>query len=373
MRFCFLLLIFTVFFSCQKKTNVNVLHHDVPCVSLQSDIKLSQLMSDSFLITPLETIDKSILGRINKIKKYKGEFYILSNDQWIFHFDEKGKYVSSLRKRGNAPDEYTYINDFDIYDIDGINQIWIADNQSIKIYNVDDLIYQREINFPFIVSKFKRLAKDEILIMNGTSDNSLFVVKETGEVVNEYLKKEIPYLLLRSIQFKNYSSNLCLFQLGISNDFVSYNIDSKNFDSGIFFDEEEMLISKKGLKELFEKKGQNFIMNFKDYKYIQSYFNLGNSTWFYIHDKEKKYMSKIVSGTSCVSVILYPENNLNNDLFDSNHFDFLTTLGFGESDNSLLLYMDVSSFADSMDSLSLKSGQCLSIKEDDNPFIIEFF
>ena len=368
-----LLYIFILLTSCQKESPVNTLFNEVSFLSKKSTTQLSQLMSDSILITPLETVDESILGKINKIRKYKNEFYVLSNDQWIFRFDEKGKYVSSLKKRGSAPDEYTYINDFDVYEIDGINEVWVADNHFIKVYNAEDFTFRRKINLPFIVSKFKRLSKDEILVMNCLNDKSLFVVNEAGKVVIEALNKEVPYLLYRAVQFKNYSSDLCLFQLGISNDYVAYDLRNKSFEYGRFFDEDNPLVSKKELCGLFDKYGQGFIMNFKDYTYIQSYFYANGNTWFYIKDKEKKYITKISPDKSSLSVMIYPHCDLRNDLFHINDFNFLTTLGFGESDNSLLLYMEVSSLEETPDSIILKNGQKIGIKEEDNPVIIEFF
>ena len=368
-----LLYIFILLTSCQKEPHVNTLFKEVSFLSKKSTTQLSQLMSDSILITPLETVDESILGKINKIRKYKNEFYVLSNDQWIFRFDKKGKYVSSLKKRGSAPDEYTYINDFDVYEIDGINEVWVADNHFIKIYNAEDFTFRRKINLPFIVSKFKRLSKNEILLMNCLRDKSLFVVNEAGEVVSEALDKEVPYLLYRAVQFKNYSSDLCLFQLGISNDYVAYDLRNKSFEYGRFFDEDKPLVSKKELCDLFDKYGQGFIMNFKDYTYIQSYFYANGNTWFYIKDKEKKYITKISPDKSSLSAMIYPHCDLRNDLFHINDFNFLTTLGFGESDNSLLLYMEVSSLEETPDSITLKNGQKIGIKEEDNPVIIEFF
>ena len=114
-------------------------------------------------------------------------------------------------------------------------------------------------------------------------------------------------------------------------------------------------------------------MNFKDYTYIQSYFYANGNTWFYIKDKEKKYITKISPDKSSLSVMIYPHCDLRNDLFHINDFNFLTTLGFGESDYSLLLYMEVSSLEETPDSIILKNGQKIGIKEEDNPVIIEFF
>ena len=137
--FAILFLALSFFSACQKKEQ-NVLFKEVSNINRCEDtIDLSRLITDSVRIIPLETNNESILGRINKIKKVNGQIYVLSNDQWIFHFNEKGNYISTLKKQGNGPDEYVYINDFDIYSESGHSEIWIADNQKIKIYDADSL------------------------------------------------------------------------------------------------------------------------------------------------------------------------------------------------------------------------------------------
>lgn len=334
-------------------------------------VYLSQLMTDSISIIPLETREESILGRINKIKKSKSHYYILSNDQWIFHFDENGKFISVLNKRGNGPDEYSYINDFDMYDIDNKSEIWIADNNNIKIYDADDLMFKKKISFSFIVNKFKRISKNEILIMSGQSDKSLFVVNEKGETTNLFLEKEIPYLLFRSIQFKSDQHSSYYFQLGVSNNYIVYDSEKHTFEHGSFF-QKSNLLSQKHLKHIFDKYGQNFIAYLKDYNYIQSFISSKDNTWFYIKSKDSNIISRVNKNQS-VSATIHPKHNIKNDLFNIDKFDFLTSLGFGESDDCLLLYMDQSSLPEDINQIITKNGQIIPVSKEDNPFIIEFF
>ena len=369
-----ILILITIFIfnACQIKQE-DVLFKDTPCVSKTfSPINLSQLMTDSILIIPLETKEESILGRINKIKKHKSHYYILSNDQWIFHFNENGKYISSLKKHGEGPNEYSYINDFDIYYIDNKSETWIADNNSIKIYDTNNSKFQKKISFPFIVNKFKRVNKNEILIMTGQNDNALFIANEEGEITNRFLKKEIPYLLFRAIQFKSDHHSSYYFQLGVSNNYIVYNSKDHTFKHGSFFHKNNLL-SKEELKDIFDKYGQNFIIHLKDYSYIQSFTNSKNSAWFYINNRNNKIISKIDHNSKTISAIIRPKHNINNNLFNVNNFDFLTSLGFGESDNSILLYMDLSSLPEDINHISTNNGQIIPISKEDNPFIIEFF
>lgn len=359
--------------SCYDK-HKNVLLKDKIAINKTSEkIYLSNLITDSFQIIPLETKEQSIIGRINKIKKVDNHFYILSNDQWIFHFDQSGKYISSLKKRGDGPSEYTYINDFDICKNNNNLEVWIADNNKIKIYDATNLSFKKEITFPFIVSKFKRMNKDEIIIMNGQSDKAIFITNNNGEIIDSFLNKEIAFLLFRAIQFKQFKQTSYIFQLGISNDYISYNSENHKFESGSFFHTKNKLLSQNSLKELFNKYGQNFVTHFKDQKYIQSFVNLNNTTWFYINDKDKKYISKTTSNKETISALIQPKQNIVNDLFNINDFTFLTSIGFGESENSLLLYMDLSSLPEGINELIIKDKDIIPISKDDNPYLIDFF
>lgn len=371
----FILLIAVIFsiISCQHRQENVLFKNNLSINKTSEKIYLSQLMTDSFKITPLETQEESIIGRINKIKKAEDHYYILSNDQWIFHFDQNGKYISSLKRRGDGPSEYTYINDFDICKSDNNLTIWIADNNKIKIYDATNCNFLKAITFPFIVSKFKRINENEILIMNGQSDKAIFVANSKGEILRDFLKKEIPFLLFRSIQFKRFQQESYIFQLGISNDYISYNSKSNRFESGSFFNSKNHLLSQKSLKELFNKYGQDFAMYFKDKKYIQSFINLNNNTWFYINNKDEKCITKITLNKESISAVIQPKQNITNDLFNINDFTFLTSIGFGESENSLLLYMELSSLPDNTKELTTINKYTVPIIKDDNPYLIEFF
>ena len=336
-----------------------------------STVNLSQLMTDNVTFTPLETRDESIIGKINKIRKNRGHFYILSNDQWILHFDERGKFVSVLNKRGGGPDEYSYINDFDIYTIDGKAEIWIADNQTIKIYNTEDWTFQKKLSFPLIINKFRRISKEEILIMSGQNEKSLFIASEEGEIKQSFLEKEIPYLLFRAVQFKQDQQNSYYFQLGVSNQYVAYHANTHSFEYGSFFGTNNLLTADM-LKDLFDKYGQSFIAYFKDYDHIQSFMSANGNTWFYIKSRGKNILTK-VNHEQSVSAEINPSATIKNDLFNVDEFDFLTTLGFGESDDGLLLYIDPSSLPDNVNQITTAKGQTMPATKEDNPIIIEFF
>ena len=115
-------LLFIFFASCSLSEKGEPALIDDFEICQQSECKLSELLTDSFRIVPLETSDESLVGEITKIKKYNHFYYVLSA-QTLFCFDADGKFVSKLEKQGEGPEEYIRIEDFDVYTIDGRTEI----------------------------------------------------------------------------------------------------------------------------------------------------------------------------------------------------------------------------------------------------------
>lgn len=371
--FCIYVLV-SFFCSCNQigeQQEVILLDEMASIKEASSVVPLSELLSDSCRIIPLETKDESLLGRINKIVKHKDDYYILSNDKWIFHFDKDGRYVSALKKLGSGPDEYTYISDFDVYTRNGIDEIWLADNNKIKKYNVSDLSFSGSIDFAFSVNKFKRISEDEILVMNGLTSKSLLLTNGKGEILSEYLKKEVPFLMLRGIQFIAAGTDLFIYQLGVSNSFVSYNAKDHKFEPGVFFNIDNNLMNQKELVELFRRYGQDFIIHFNEFKYIQSFITRKGNFWFNIGDHDKHFISRITQDKNVISIPITKES-IQNDLFNVENFTFLLTMSFGQSSNSVLMYMEASKVGD-IECIQMKNGETFPIDEEGNPYLVEFF
>ncbi|MDR2085829.1 MAG: 6-bladed beta-propeller [Dysgonamonadaceae bacterium] len=90
------------------------------------------LQYTSFIV--LETTNDNLISLIDKILFFKSHIYILDSKQGsIFIFDDKGKYLSKIDRRGEGPDEYITADDFVIDQLN--NQIQIYDGTSGHIIN----------------------------------------------------------------------------------------------------------------------------------------------------------------------------------------------------------------------------------------------
>lgn len=317
----------------------------------------SELFSSNFTATKLETNSSCIIGIIDKIKKLKNEYYIVSSGTSIFRFNEKGEFVMSLNNMGQGPEEYIRVEDFDVYEINGKTEIWISDNENLKIYDADNGIFIRKIKFPFVIHKFKRMENGHILLVTGQNDHSLTLTDERGKILSEYLEKEIPYLMFRTVQFVKYN-NEYLFQLGISNAYVSFNPETETFSKGTYSKENDFLTDKQ-LLELFSTFGVDFIREASNRSYLSNIIPLGNTVWFQIRHADKNYLSKISEGKMVSTEFSYGT--------------FQSTISVGDSENSLLLYLQPDQLQESGKTLIDKKGMAIQCQLDDNPIIVEFF
>lgn len=356
-QFFFIYLVCLFLSSCsnQKATEIVLIADLSP---KESQPKWTELFSDRYEITPLETTSGSLIGQIDKIRKFRNHYYVLSsNGKTIHHFDKDGKFVSSLNRQGQGPEEYPRIEDFDVCEADGKTEVWISDNKSLKVYDATDFSFKRKITYPFVIHKFKKMENSHVLLVTGQNENILTLVDKEGKIIAEYLKKEIPYIMFRPVQFVAYGSSY-LFQLGISNTFVSFNPQTEQFRMGHYVGGNEYL-SEKQLLEIFQTHGIDFIMEANQKNYINNLVTLGNTLWIQTHQNGKNYLTK-VEGSRQVST-------------EFSYGTILSCISDTESDDSLLLYITPDQLTEYAGEAKDKFGNMIKGELDDNPYILEFF
>ena len=355
-RIVYLLLLFPVLFaSCgSEQQDQEILFKNF---SIQEEpLDWNKLFTNHYEITPLETTADCLIGLIYKIKKLNGHYYIASGKN-IFHFDERGKFVAALDKQGQGPEEYTRIEDFDVYEINGRTEVWVSDNVSLKIYDAADFSFLRKIPFDFTIYKFRRLDNAHILLVTGQSENILTLTDGKGKILAEYQKKEIPYLMFRSVQFIKKDSRY-LFQLGIANRYIAFDTQKETFHKGTFVQDDTFLTDKE-LLELFASHGTDFIGEALKTNFINGLVFLDEIAWIHTSHSRKNYLTKVENG-SCISVPF-------------EYGSVLATVLTGDSDDSLLLFMNPDQLSEFGENLQDKFGNPISCAVDDNPCILEFF
>ena len=316
-----------------------------------------ELLSDKYTITPLETTPECLIGEINKIRKFKDDYYISSAGKSILHFNKQGKFIASLNRMGQGPEEYIRIEDFDVYEINGRTEIWVADNKNLKVYDAYNGSFLYKISYPFAIYRFRRMENNHILLLTGQNEYSLTLTDENGRVLSEYLKKEVPYLMFRSVQFVRCGSRF-LYQLGISNAYVMFDPQKETFSKSVFTKEKPYLTDNQLLK-LYETQGVNFIQEANKGTYICNIIPLNETIWAEIRHDNKNYITKIQNSNITSTEFAYGT--------------FLSSISVGDSDNSLLLYLMPEQLSDNEKPLYDKEGNEIKCEMDDNPIIVEFY
>ena len=120
-------------FSCNHYSRHEKADHEnlVICCYDTIDKHHPTVSIDDISYIPLETNDRSLIGSINKIIYRNQRFYIFDRmNMKIFIFDEKGKFLSVINKRGNAPGEYMEAIDIDV---DNEGHLYVLDNAKTSI------------------------------------------------------------------------------------------------------------------------------------------------------------------------------------------------------------------------------------------------
>lgn len=322
-------------FACADKEQTDVLYPTYK-LAKASDNTMQELFGAPKESIQLETSDSCLLGTIGKLVELENSYYALSNGQ-IYHFDGKGKHISTLSSRGQGPGEYTNIFDFDLF----INtqkevELWVCDTKAIVRYLLNDnqqWHYIGSLSFDYMIHKFHRIADNDILLMAGRNEHTLQHVDTLGNVKSSYLEKSIPFLTFKSVQFQPHKQQV-LFGLGPSNGYAALDTQTGEFKRGNFFDDSSLLSSVQ-VNELFAKYEYDFFGKLSEYKYLRTIRQSNDIIVAdYVEDKNRILTVMQSNGVS-KAVQLRPTATLK----EREYADFLMTLGVSLSHSDYILFV----------------------------------
>ena len=101
------------FFFCSCNRQVSSYNYPVLKVTLEeTQTSLFDIFEKAELI-PLETNRESLIMLVTKIKYHCNTFYLLDHRQGaLLFFDDTGKYIDKIHRKGQGPGEYQFIYDF---------------------------------------------------------------------------------------------------------------------------------------------------------------------------------------------------------------------------------------------------------------------
>lgn len=151
-------------------------------------IKGEQIFEDSARFIPLETNEECLITKIDKLIRYKSDYYILDKDmEAIFRYDQDGHYQGKLDRKGEGPEEYVSLMDFQIEN-DKLYALSFS-RKEIMIYHLPSFSYSDKISLPDICTSFL-LAENYIYLFTGQYSTSLTNIhvmdRNTKEICTRY-------------------------------------------------------------------------------------------------------------------------------------------------------------------------------------------
>lgn len=194
-QFFLSVVLFSAFLISCKNSSPNAsgsfITYDLKELPEQAPLKLSDLGAKEILYLPLETNEKSVIPRIQKI--IRGKNYFLTQaftDINMFRYD--GSFVTKIGTPGRGPDEFTVAHDIDInpdsetiYLLDGWQQKFLVYSSNGELLRTFKYPLRAAVNF--------RFTQDGILCYNlnnmGDIETSFILIDTTGQIIKSFPNK----------------------------------------------------------------------------------------------------------------------------------------------------------------------------------------
>ena len=357
LSFFIISLVFT--FSTCKNTTTN----DNTSVLVKNENKVEESPLDTMFslvkFIKLETIEQSLIKDISKIRKVNGKYFISSNYQELLVFLEDGSFSHKINKIGNGPGEYSMLADFDVL---SNNNILVLDAKKIVVYDENgDCI--KNIPLSIVGFNVKAVSEEEILVCASGEEYVIYLLDYSGNILSQWLKNKKSTSIGSNVPFISLNHNQVIFQIGFSNDFISYDIKGKKMTEISLLNNSDCLSSERE-DALLEQYGFAYLDEFPSLKMAfgiascKDYllFKLGNDAGHRVYLVDTKNDFKL----KYKSVLINDENSDKNKLnIDYAHF--------GIADSCFITYVPYSSF-----DLIQKNYDIEISSEDENPVLMEF-
>ena len=177
--------------------------HDIqeePRISISFASTLSNVQDTLFDVKyiKLETTDTCLLGTIGQIETFSDSLLLVLdiNNSYLYAFNQKGKYLTHIGKKGEGPGEYIKLSSFFIDK--QRNRIGLLDigKQKVIFYQITDFSFQSEMDFPFETSCCT-VSEEGYMLWNSTgygsdrTGNAYFILTDsTGTILQTAVEKQ---------------------------------------------------------------------------------------------------------------------------------------------------------------------------------------
>lgn len=117
---------------------------------------------------PLETAEDILIGVITKAVRH-GDFIYVADANALYKFAPDGKFVAVLSKKGQGPDEYLNLSDFEVA---SDNEVWLLSRNARSIYLYTwDGEQKKKLQFEYWAAKMRMLSTDKMCVYIGNELN----------------------------------------------------------------------------------------------------------------------------------------------------------------------------------------------------------
>lgn len=141
---------------CKNPEIVDLLTVEVP-KKTDKGIKLNEI-SDSVIKITLENHEDALITNVKEVVTIDSYFVIITLDNRILIFDQRGKFFKVLGRQGDGPGEYEFVTAFAVDEHS--RKFFVVSNRKVLVYTFDFNLVE-EFNLGFFVS-FLSVQKDNI-------------------------------------------------------------------------------------------------------------------------------------------------------------------------------------------------------------------
>lgn len=155
----------------------------------------------------LEMTEESIVGKIFKIKFYKN-FILVWDEQTrsILIFDDKGKYIRKIARRGKGPGEYNDINDFCVHPQTGMITIATSSRKYITC-SFDLKEFKEYTDVPYAVG-IEQFNNGFYAITSTQKEANLYILDANMKIVHKGLANPFQYTSILNRSFTKFGDTI---------------------------------------------------------------------------------------------------------------------------------------------------------------------
>jgi len=178
-----LLLVYFVFTSCDSKNNrIEIIEIDIENFH---EVSFFDIFSNVEII-PLETNEQSLIKDITKVAFYENKYFILDYGKGeILIFDTQGNFLNKISDKGQGPNQYLIVNDFDIDYSRDVLTFLSPVNNSMYEYDLKGN-FRTKYKLPNIKSaynRFKYLNKDTLVFWTFDYNNRIKFFSKNKNII----------------------------------------------------------------------------------------------------------------------------------------------------------------------------------------------